>query len=348
MALPYREAGLVLRRGTGAGLGDPRVVALQRDLRRLGYLRSGIDGQFGEGTERAVRALEWDLLHAVRHGADGEAPVSLRDFNRGRVTEVTGILDERLAACLEDLLTDDRVSALPRSDDPVRANREALAGVQSLTGLRVPRPFLLAILLQESGGLHFRTPTTTNADDFIVVGLDRNDPGVADHITSRGYGLGQYTLFHHPPRAEEVETLMLDPARNVRRAVAELDEKFERFVGGPTPGRTADDRRAEIGTGPLRRCRYAEGDARYMTDCARCAAEVLTDVDGATPLHPGTTATLHATSYHPQTIYKKVADRARLGCDWPYAVRRYNGAGVNSYHYQYQVLQRLTRPPLSP
>jgi hypothetical protein len=28
-------------------------------------------------------------------------------------------------------------------------------------------------------------------------------------------------------------------------------------------------------------------------------------------------------------------------------VRRYNGSGVNSYHYQFQVLQRLTRPPVS-
>jgi hypothetical protein len=43
-----------------------------------------------------------------------------------------------------------------------------------------------------------------------------------------------------------------------------------------------------------------------------------------------------------------VPDRAKLGCDWPYAVRRYNGSGVNSYHYQYQVLQRLTTsPPIS-
>ena len=43
---------------------------------------------------------------------------------------------------------------------------------------------------------------------------------------------------------------------------------------------------------------------------------------------------------------KRVPARATLGCDWPYAVRRYNGGGVNSYHYQYEVLQRLVRPPL--
>jgi hypothetical protein len=56
---------------------------------------------------------------------------------------------------------------------------------------------------------------------------------------------------------------------------------------------------------------------------------------------------MHPTQYHPETAYSRVPDRAQLGCDWPYAVRRYNGSGVNSYHYQFQVLQRLTRPPVS-
>jgi hypothetical protein len=345
MALVYRRSGLVL--GRGSGPADPLVEALQHDLRKLGYLRSGIDGHFGEGTERAIRALQWDLLHAVQRGPDGEAPVALGTFNRERVAGVTGVLDEGLAACLEDMLGDARVPTLPRSDDPAGANREVFAGVQALVGLRVPRPFLIAILLQESGGLHFRTPTAANADDYIVVGLDRNDKGQPDHITSRGYGIGQYTLFHHPPRAEEVETLMLDPTRNVQRAVAELNEKLERFVTGPTPGQTADDRVAEFGSGALRRCRYEAGDPRYMIDCVRCAIESLMDVDGGSPLHPRTTETLVPTQYHPETTYRKVPDRAKLGCDWPYAVRRYNGSGVNSYHYQYQVLQRLTRPPLT-
>jgi hypothetical protein len=342
MALVYNRPGLVLRRAADAAAS--LVRALQQDLRKLGYLRSGIDGQFGAGTEQAVRALQFDLLHAGQHGADGDAPVALATFNGGRVTSVTGVLDEGLAACLEDILGDARVPTLPRSDDPTRANREAFAALQSLTGLRVPRPFLLAILLQESGGQHFRTPTATNADDFIVVGLDRNDEAQPDRITSRGYGMGQYTLFHHPPRPEEVATLMLDPVRNVGRAVRELADKYETFVNGPTD--TADDRRAEIGAGPLRPCRFSPDDARFMTDCLRCAAESRVDIGATTPLHPGTTETLRPTQYHAETSYKAVPDRSKLGCDWPYAVRRYNGGGVNSYHYQYEVLQRLTRPPL--
>jgi len=345
MALVYRRAGLALRRNARGA--DPLVTALQADLRKLGYLRSGIDGQFGEGSERAVRALQYDLLNAVAHGQDGDAPVSVKAYNRGRVTSITGVCDQGLVACIEEMLGDHRLPTLPRSDDPARANRDAFAALQTLVGLRVPRPYLLAILQQESDGQHFRTPTTGNADDFIVVGLDRNDQSHPDRITSRGYGIGQYTLFHHPPRADEVAGLMLDPVRNVQRAVGELNEKFENFVNGPTPGRQADERLVEIGRGPLRRCRFEPTDARFMLDCARCAAEPRVNIDTTTPLHAGTTETLQPTSYHPETSYRNIPDRAKLGCDWPYAVRRYNGSGINSYHYQFQVLQRLTRPPIT-
>jgi hypothetical protein len=345
MAVIYRRAGLVLRRNAGGA--DPFVKALQADLRRLGYLRSGIDGQFGEGSERAVRALQYDLLNAIAHGQDGDAPVSVKAYNRGRVTNVTGMCDQGLVACIDEMLADHRMPTLPRSDDPGRANREAFAMLQTLVGLSVPRPYLLAILLQESSGQHFRTPTPANADDFIVVGLDRNDQSHPDRITSRGYGLGQYTLFHHPPRADEVASFMLDPVRNVQRAVSELNEKFESFVNGATPGSQAGDRLAEIGDGPLRRCRYEPTDARYVLDCVRCAAGSRVTIGPTLPLHPKTTETLQPTQYHAETTYENIPDRAKIGCDWPYAVRRYNGSGVNSYHYQFQVLQRLTRPPIS-
>ena len=129
---------------------------------------------------------------------------------------------------------------------------------------------------------------------------------------------------------------MLDPVRNVQRAVGELNAKFETFVSGPTPGQQADDRLAEVGTAALRRCRYAADDAHYMLDCVRCAAESRVNIGATTPLHPKTTDTLQPTQYHPETSYQNVPDRATLGCDWPYAVRRYNGSGMNSYHYQFR------------
>lgn len=324
----YRRPGLRLHRGMPM---SPRVAELQRDLRSLGYLRTGLDGQFGEGTERAVRGLQLDLMKNDGRGPDGAAPVALRDFNHGRVLDATGIVDGRLAACIEDLLAADPVPRIPRADDPAVENGKVLDALRTLTGLPVPRPVLLAILQQESGFLHFRVPTAANPDDFIVVGLDRNDAGDPDRVTSRGYGAGQYTLFHHPPRPDEVTTVMLDPVRNVAHAIAELKTKFEGFVTGPTPGTRADDRIAEIGaTAALRRCRYDATDPRYQAACRECALAA-----------PAVTVALPPTPYHPADRYDAVPDRAHFGCDWPYAIRRYNGSGVNSYHYQAQVLRRL-------
>jgi hypothetical protein len=344
VSIVYRKAGLRLARGFPA----PQTVvrALQRDLRRLGYLRSGLDGQFGHGTEQAVRSLQWDLLFNDGTGTDGAAPVPMTSYNGGRVTAIDGVLDERLAACLEEILDDDRVPSLPRSARPATDNRRALERVRSLDHAPVPVPFLLAILGQESGGRHFRVPTPGDTDSFIVVGLDRNDPAHSDRISSRGYGIGQYTLFHHPPRSEEVETLMLDPVRNVGRAMRELAEKFDHFVTGGTPATRADDRSDEIGTGPLRRCRYAADDPRYQRDCRRCAMDAGTiSIGPGSRLRPGSPELLAPTQYHPETHYDNVPERARLGCDWPYATRRYNGSGLNSYHYQFQLLHRLLGGP---
>jgi hypothetical protein len=324
----YRRPGLWLRRAAGS---SPLVAELQRDLRALGYLKTGLDGQFGEGTERAVRALQLDLMKNDGRGGDGTAPVALRDFNHGRVVDATGVVGEPLAACIEDLLAADAVPKIPRAEDPAAENRKVRETLRTLRGLAVPRPFLLAVLQQESNFLHFREPTPANADDFIVVGIDRNDAAEPDRITSRGYGTGQFTLFHHPPRPDEIDSVMLDPVRNVAHAVEELDAKFRGFVAGTTSGTRADDRVAEIAAGtPLRRCRYEPTDPRYMAACRECALAA-----------PAVTVTLAPTDYHGTPRYDAVPDRAQFGCDWPYAVRRYNGSGVNSYHYQARVLRRL-------
>ena len=84
MVRPYQEADLVLAVG---GQNDATLVrALQRDLHSLGYLGAYIDGDFGPGTRRAVRALQYDLLHNTGRSAqnDGAAPVAIADYNMGR------------------------------------------------------------------------------------------------------------------------------------------------------------------------------------------------------------------------------------------------------------------------
>jgi hypothetical protein len=333
----YLQPGLTLWRGGQAA--TDAVRDLQQDLRALGYLRQGIDGAFGAGTEDAVRALQFDLLHNDGAGPDGRAPVAVRDFNvdgaSAAVTAIDGVFTQPMARCVLRLLAHPGVARLPNSAQPGADNAQVLQTLLSQPATTVPMPFMLGILQQESGGCHFSLPSGASTDSFITVGLDRNGP--ADAITSRGYGVGQYTLFHHPPRSDEVQDFMADPVRNVVKAQAELREKFDGYVLGPAD--RADDRIAEHPVLPLRMCKHPASDPLFLKDCRNCArAAPRLHITEGTPLYAGSPDAWQPTRYYPSVNYVDVPARAAFECDWPYAVRRYNGSGVNSYHYQARVL----------
>jgi hypothetical protein len=349
--LSYRQDGLVLK--TGGAATVQQIRDLQRDLRRLGYLRAGVDGVFGSGTAQAVKALQHDLLSndgRSREG-DGSAPVRLIDFNRG-VTAETGEADQALVESISALLDEPAIPALPSAADPAGENRRILQELREAAPSNVPVSFLLAILEQESGLKHFHEPAGKDQDTFITIGLDSK---THDHvISSRGYGAGQYTLFHHPPTAAEVNDFMLDVGKNVQRASKELRDKYDHFVAGSTSEAQADDRIAEIGRGPLRPCKFNAGDPRFFTACGQCLADAGFEniVANITPLFAGATEKYEPTPLrHDFTSYAGVPVRKAIGCDWPYAVRRYNGGGMDSYHYQAQVLlnlKKLEPPPSKP
>jgi hypothetical protein len=343
--LTYRQPGLVLTAGS-AGASPQQIKDLQRDLRRLGYLRAGVDGVFGNGTTLAVRALQHDLLHndGSSRQNDGLAPVRVMDFNRG-VTDVTGAADQTLVESISAMLDAADFPQLPFVDDPVAENQRILAQLRAAPPTGVPAAFLLGILIQETNLKHFHEPSGNDEDNFIVVGLDfgSNENFV---VTSRGYGAGQYTLFHHPPAPQEVTDLMLNVTKNVQRAAAELRNKFDRFVNGPAD--TADDRLSEIGTRPLHPCKFPESDPRFFTDCRQCLQDAGAQdlVAGITPLFAGSTQTYQPTTLRRSfTAYRDVPVRKEIGCDWPYAIRRYNGGGMDSYHYQAQVLLNIKSLP---
>jgi hypothetical protein len=258
------------------------------------------------------------------------------------VVEVTGEIDQALVECIVEMIDDPAFPLLPNATDSVEENRKIVSQITAMPPREVPIPFLIAILKQESNLKHYQEPRPGDEDTFIVVGLDTN----ATHryiITSRGYGAGQYTLFHHPPRHEEIEDFMLDAGKNVQKAVTELRSKFDHFVNGPTTGTRADDRLAEYGTGPLRLCKYEPKDPRHLRDCSQCVLEAReVDIEAeVTPLFEGSQHVYRPTLYYKRFSYRAVPIRQNVGCDWPYAVRRYNGSGINSYHYQVRVLQHL-------
>jgi hypothetical protein len=339
--LTYQVPGLTL---SPSPAFSSQVQSLQRDLRSLGYATGPFDGIFGPGTQRSIQALQFDLINNAGSSSsgDGNAPVAVQSYNNGNVTSITGILDQGLAACIAAMLADPAFPKLPFSSNPLVDNQSAIIAIQGLAPLPVPVPFLLAILHQVCNCRHFQVPPAAGGDSFVTVGLDRNNPASSAAITSRGYGIGQFTLFHHPPTAAEMAGVITNPVQNVGQAVSALADKFNHFLNGATPAVVADDRIAEYGTGALRPCQFPASDSRYMAACASClTAATLTNITaGVTPLFAGSPDSYAATQYHPGS-YQNVPVRANIHCDWPYAVRRYNGSGVNSYDYQAEVLLRI-------
>lgn len=337
----YAVAGLVLSQSPNF---SSQVQDLQRDLRSLGYGKGPIDGVFGQGTASVVEALQFDLMNNDGRGSDGSAPVAVKSYNNGSVTALTGTVDQGLVACIAAMLADLAFPKIPFSSNAAQDNQSAINAVKALSPRPVPIPFLMQILNQESDCMHFQVPRGSNSDNYVTVGLDRNNAGTPAAISSRGYGIGQYTLFHHPPTAAEVAGAIADPVQNVQKTVSDLNDKFNNFVNGATPNAQADDRIAEVGTRTLRTCQYLASDARYLTDCANCmrSATTFNIVAGVTPVFAGSSETYEKTDYHVGS-YQNVPVRVNIPCDWPYAVRRYNGSGPNSYDYQAEVLLRIAK-----
>ena len=338
MALAYRNAGLA------KGSADHELVkALQRDLRALGYLRQNIDGEFGDGTRLAVCRLQHDLLHndGSSTSGDGNAPCAVRDFNDGRVSAIDGVVAAGVADCIADLLAADAYPKLPSAEDPRAANAAAVEQIRNNPSNIAPTPFMLAMFRQESNLQHYRVPAGANSDNFVTVGLDIKNPDQQNRVTSRGYGMGQFTIFHHPPRPTEVSDFIINALNNVQKAHKEFREKFDKFVAAAPPGGAAD-RHAEHPGEPLRLCKFSSADPRFLRDCRACAAEVAKlTIRADTPVIAGS-----AVKYGDQELYREypltgVPDRAGFPCDWPYAARRYNGSGPLSYNYQSRILRNL-------
>ena len=339
----YLKNGFILQREDN-DLTKGYVSDLQEDLRKLGYLKKNIDGKFGWGTELAVKALQYDLLYnaGVSTSNDGLAPVRVIDYNRGRISDIAKIVDSNLAGCIADMLNDPDFPKLPNTADPRQENQKIISLMKQISGTQSPIPFIMGILKQESGLKHFFEPSDNDKDTYIVIGQDTN-ASLKYNITSRGYGAGQYTLFHHPPKPEEINDFMLDVESNIQKAIEELRYKFDHFVNGNTSGTRADDRIVEYGQDALRICKYQSADSRYMRDCRQCMVDAgQYDIQvGITPWYEGSGHKYTTTQYYKALNYKSVPIRKNIGCDWPYAARRYNGSGVNSYHYQTRVMKNI-------
>ena len=80
-----------------------------------------------------------------------------------------------------------------------------------------------------------------------------------------------------------------------------------------------------------------------MRECRQCMMDAgRHDIrKGITRFYRGSRNTFEPTQYYKKADYHNVPVRKNVPCDWPYAERRYNGSGINSYHYQTIVLKNL-------
>jgi hypothetical protein len=307
----------------------------------LGYHGGDLTGLWGAFLDRAVAALRWDLTHP----RDTPAIAAFNENDAVAAAPATGLcaVEPALAEMIATLVDEPAFHMTPASTEAAADNARAWAAVRAMRTGVAPTPFLAAIFRQESGGRHYAVPSPNNPDSFVVLGLDHDDDAAPERITSRGYGLGQHTLFHHPPSAAELAGVISDPVQNARGAFHDLRQKFDHEVVAPGRlGEGADDRRAEHPLLPLRLCKHAPSDPRYLADCKVCAEAVRkVNIAPGQPVYPGATLAWAPTARYAAAVYQGVPDRAEFLCDWPYAVRRYNDSGLDSYHYQARVLGDL-------
>src|SRR5262249_57401604 len=131
---------------------------------------------------------------------------------------IHGSVSKAAADCIAAPLAADAYPKVPNAADAAAANAAAVQLITNAPSTVAPTPFTLAMFRQESNLQHYRVPSGANSDNFVTLGLDTKFPEQQNRVTSRGYGLGQFTIFHHPPRPAQVAHFILDPAPNVAKA----------------------------------------------------------------------------------------------------------------------------------
>jgi len=118
-------------------------------------------------------------------------------------------------------------------------------------------PFLRAVAAAGKRSPALRGADQARCRSLRGGGLDRGSAG-SPAVTSRGYGAGRLTLFHHPPSSSEVRDLLVDIEKNVAAARGWLTSRSSsvscrpdsRNARGRPPGRK---RGASVAAVPLRR-----------------------------------------------------------------------------------------------
>ncbi len=274
----------------------------------------------------AVKSVKHDLVNT---------PFLESNFNNGKISSVDDRIDLAFVSILEDMRNDSRVGVVYRVGGFDRENSLIRGSLDSFNTEYFPVPLSKAILYEETGLKWYRK------DGYPTVGLDYNDKKISHRITSRGLFLSQRTFFSYPIQQSELDGFnSLDT--DMRFFSSHLRSKYNNFVVSNKVASRDDLRHFSFGGSKLRGCKYDSSDARYMKDCKNCVFSLnkRTYVEGDR-LAKGSGWKFRKTKYHRRDVYKSMPDFKEFPCDYLFAIRRYNGGGINSFHYLMQVLEHL-------
>lgn len=302
-----------------------KPLSLEEYLRSLMFIKQ-IKKNNTDDVKKGIKALQFELRNNP----------SLSHF--GYEGKIDGVESPELLNIVEKMWEDPSIPVVSKVNNPDQANDQISSIMKTSLSKVFPNPLALAVLKQETHWKWFRS------DGYPTVGLDFNNKSQPYVITSRGLFLSQRTIFNYPFPQESLDSFD-SVSEDLKFVINALDLKYKRYVVSADVRARDDLRFKSFGDQPLRGCKYEQSDERFMKDCKNCVwsgklkdykeGKSLIDVPGKWVLKPSI--------YHRNKDYLGYPDYEDFPCDYVYAIRRYNGSGVNSFHYLMRVLDHLRK-----
>lgn len=307
-------------------LNETQTQDMIKLLREFMFLKEIKSSTVQDLETRAVKSLQHEIL----------SNDSLKKFNQGRVTAVDGESSLGILAVLQDMSKSPSLARLSPALNPSKGNQAMKERLSGYLNSKFPTPLVMAVLTQETNLKWYRK------DGYPLVGLDYNSD--EDYIiTSRGLFYSQRTIFSYPISKKEFDS-MNDLESDMEFFFDHIFGKYQNFVVSSS-AKARDDLRysvPEFKDLDLRGCKYEESDSKYMKDCKACLKECPSKdyLMGDSLLGNGRWI-IKPTHYHRIQDYEGFPDFHHFPCDYVFTIRRYNGSGINSFHYLMRVLAHL-------
>lgn len=276
--------------------------------------------------KRGIKSLQFELLY--------NPELSKINYTGKLDGERTHVLRE----ALKKMWDCSDIPRITKVDNPSEANSKIREIIENKLKSSFPKPLVLAVLEQESNLMWYRK------DGYPTIGLDYNNKVQPYVITSRGLFLSQRTVFDYPFKQEQLnqyDSVEVD----LNFVVDLLNLKYDKFIVSKDPKTNDDLRSSSFGSEDLRGCKYETSDSRYKSDCKNCvwSGDLRDYKKDRSVLGDKKQWVLKSSQYHKIKQYLQFPDYSKFPCDYLFSIRRYNGSGINSFHYLMRVLKHLKK-----